>query len=351
MLHLGLIKVRNNAINKSGHNKYSPAIINRINQKSGTVILSLVEEKDGRLVVGEDTYQVDVSHLWKMKTKMATALQKKLNKKETTTLVPATPPPVVSPVVSERFEPCMAHVMYCHTAEEYRFKEDLWLQKLCDPQTQFDGRMEWLTVCHEPKKACSLGIQHVLADFALTTTTLLRFGFGSIVDFKGDAIVNAANPNLYPGGGIDGAIRATAGSELNEACFNIQPTQNDVRCPVGKAVITVAGGLPCKKVIHAVGPNFNNTYANPKSLAKAYKSALICARENGVRTLAFCPISGGIFRGPKTLLYIVQVALKSIAYNIYPELEEVYFCAYTGAERKILEDIANAHKPVWSTQP
>ena len=113
-----------------------------------------------------------------------------------------------------------------------------------------------------------------------------------------DAIVNAANTSLLGGGGVDGAIHRKAGPQLLEECRAVRARQGG--CPTGEAVITGAGKLPAKFVIHAVGPVWHGN--DPKTdalLASAYRNTLRVAVDNHVQSIAFPNISTGIYGFPK----------------------------------------------------
>jgi O-acetyl-ADP-ribose deacetylase (regulator of RNase III) len=108
-----------------------------------------------------------------------------------------------------------------------------------------------------------------------------------------DAIVNAANTTLAPGGGVCGAIHRAAGRELAAACAQVAP------CPTGEARITPAFRLSCRYVIHAVGPIWHGGgRGEAELLASAYRSSLALAREHGLESVAFPAISTGIFGYP-----------------------------------------------------
>lgn len=115
-----------------------------------------------------------------------------------------------------------------------------------------------------------------------------------------DAIVNAANTSLLGGGGVDGAIHAAGGPAILEDCCRIRDRQGG--CPVGEAVITTAGKLPARYVIHTVGPVWNQGRSREEELlASAYLNTLKLARTHAVQTLSFPNISTGIYRFPKDL--------------------------------------------------
>ena len=113
-----------------------------------------------------------------------------------------------------------------------------------------------------------------------------------------DAIVNAANTSLLGGGGVDGAIHAAGGPAILEECRRIRDRQGG--CKVGEAVITTAGNLPARYVIHTVGPVWNQGRSREEELlASAYLSTLKLAQAHAVQTLSFPNISTGIYRFPK----------------------------------------------------
>ncbi len=117
--------------------------------------------------------------------------------------------------------------------------------------------------------------------------------WGDITKVEVDAIVNAANEGLRGGGGGDGAIHRAGGPVIREECRRIG------RCPTGSAVITTAGRLPAKHVIHTVGPVWQGGgKKEPDLLRSAYDSSLRLAEEQALKSIAFPSISTGAYGYP-----------------------------------------------------
>lgn len=114
-----------------------------------------------------------------------------------------------------------------------------------------------------------------------------------------DAIVNAANATLLGGGGVDGAIHRAGGPAILEACREIRRTQYPDGLPTGEAVITTAGNLPAKHVIHTVGPIYGrHAGREAELLAACYRNSLQLAAENSLTSIVFPAISTGAFGYP-----------------------------------------------------
>jgi O-acetyl-ADP-ribose deacetylase (regulator of RNase III) len=148
---------------------------------------------------------------------------------------------------------------------------------------------------------------------------------GDITKMKTDAIVNAANTSLLGGGGVDGAIHRAGGKEILEECIKIRNKQGG--CKVGEAVITTAGNLPSKFVIHTVGPVWNGDKEEKKIvLANCYKNCLAISENQNLKSIAFPNISTGIYHFPKDEASEIAIeAVKSFQFN---SIEEVVFVCF-----------------------
>ncbi len=121
----------------------------------------------------------------------------------------------------------------------------------------------------------------------------LRLIQGNIVTIAADAIVNAANSGLAGGGGVDGAIHRAGGPSIMEECRRLG------HCLPGSAVITGAGNLPARYVIHAVAPIYQDGLSGePEKLRGAYATSLSLAEEHGLRSIAFPSLGTGAYRYP-----------------------------------------------------
>jgi len=156
---------------------------------------------------------------------------------------------------------------------------------------------------------------------------MITLAQGDITKIKVDAIVNAANTSLLGGGGVDGAIHRAGGSALMDECNHINRTQGG--CKVGHAVLTTAGNLPAKYVIHTVGPVWKGGDQEEEALlAKAYTQSLQLANQNQVRTISFPNISTGIYRFPKEKAADIAIKAVSDFLKTPNGIEKVIFVCY-----------------------
>jgi O-acetyl-ADP-ribose deacetylase (regulator of RNase III) len=136
----------------------------------------------------------------------------------------------------------------------------------------------------------------VLGSF-LTGTVVVKVG--DITKEEVDAIVNAANGTLMGGGGVDGAIHRAGGPEIKRQCEEIRRVHYPDGLPTGQAVITTAGKLPAKHVIHTVGPVYGSGgKEKAELLAACYHNSLKLAADKGLKTIAFPAISTGVYGYP-----------------------------------------------------
>lgn len=164
----------------------------------------------------------------------------------------------------------------------------------------------------------------------------IRLLRGDITKISADAIVNAANSSLLGGGGVDGAIHRAGGQEILAGCMEIRARQGS--CPTGEAVITRAGKLPARFVIHAVGPVWQGGgKGEAEILAGCYRSALQLAVENGCRTIAFPCISTGIYGYPKSAAAGVAAVTVTEFLAKHDGISEVLLICYDEENYRCLE--------------
>ncbi|MEO0294192.1 MAG: O-acetyl-ADP-ribose deacetylase [candidate division WOR-3 bacterium] len=155
---------------------------------------------------------------------------------------------------------------------------------------------------------------------------------GNIAEQKTDAIVNAANKRLAPGGGVAGAIHRAAGYKLWEECKKIGG------CETGEAVITKGYKLPAKWVIHTVGPIWRNRKEDPEMLKASYVNSLILAEKYKIKSISFPAISTGAFGYP--IKEASEIALKSVFQMVdsLSSVKLIQFVLYDEETYKIFEE-------------
>lgn len=155
---------------------------------------------------------------------------------------------------------------------------------------------------------------------------------GDITTLDVDAIVNAANPRMLGGGGVDGAIHAVAGPELLEACAAVAEVRPGVRCPTGEARMTPGFNLKARHVIHTVGPVWKGHGYEPELLAMCYRFCLKLARQSGLTSIAFPAISTGVYGFPKPLAAEIAVREVRECLDRHDKPERVVFVAFSDAD-------------------
>ena len=158
-----------------------------------------------------------------------------------------------------------------------------------------------------------------------------------ITEIHVDAIVNAANTSLLCGGGVDGAIHRKGGKAILDECIQIRNKQGG--CKVGEAVITTAGNLSSKYVIHTVGPVWNGDKEEKNNLlASCYQNSLELAVQNNIRTIAFPGISTGIYRFPKDKA--AEIAIKTVRnFDKISEIDKIIFVCFDDESYEIYQKL------------
>lgn len=149
---------------------------------------------------------------------------------------------------------------------------------------------------------------------------------GDITSQEVDAIVNAANSTLTGGGGVDGAIHAAAGPKLLEACRRVRRTTWPDGLPVGEAVATEAFALPCRWVIHTVGPNAHRGQTDPALLASCFTRSLDVAVELGATSIAFPAVSAGTYGW--ALDDVARIAMRAVGVHPKSGIDLVRFVLF-----------------------
>lgn len=161
----------------------------------------------------------------------------------------------------------------------------------------------------------------------------IKIVVGDITKLEVDAIANAANRSLLGGGGVDGAIHRAAGMELLKECMTLNG------CETGESKITGAYKLPCRYVIHTVGPVYHYYSAQEAAelLASCYRTSLSIAKEKGIQSIAFPCISCGVYGYPKA--DAAKVALATI--NASDFQGEVIICCFCEGDAEYYKEIMN----------
>ena len=157
-----------------------------------------------------------------------------------------------------------------------------------------------------------------------------------------DAIVNAANPGLLGGGGVDGAIHRAAGPALLQACRALPEIAPGVRCPAGEARITPGFALPARWVIHTVGPVWHGgDGGEAELLARCHRNALRLLREQQLHAIAFPAISCGVYGYPAAQAAAVAMATLRDELADADDIE-VTLCCFSDAMRAVFQHALNA---------
>lgn len=172
---------------------------------------------------------------------------------------------------------------------------------------------------------------------------MIRITKGDITKQSVDAILNAANSSLLGGGGVDGAIHRVGGPAILEECRELRRTRYSDGLPTGDAVSTTAGRLPARRVIHTVGPIWQNGVSRePEQLASAYENCLRVASEENLRTVAFPSISTGAYGFPIDLA--APIALGTVLKNLSPSpqsFDEIRFVLFSEDALRTFTDAAS----------
>lgn len=167
---------------------------------------------------------------------------------------------------------------------------------------------------------------------------MIRVILSDITTLKVDAIVNAANSSLLGGGGVDGAIHNAGGASILSECQNIRNTIYKNGLPTGEAISTNSGNLPCKYVIHTVGPvyfEYDEEKEAEELLANCYISSLKEAIRLKCKSIAFPAISTGVYGYPKD--EAAKVAYHTVKNFIENTSVEVYFVFFSNQDKEIFE--------------
>ena len=165
----------------------------------------------------------------------------------------------------------------------------------------------------------------------------MEAALGDITKLEVDAIVNAANSSLLGGGGVDGAIHRAAGPQLLAECRTLGG------CPTGEAKITSGYNLPCRHVIHTVGPVYTDgRHGEPELLRSCYRRSLELCAKHGLRTVAFPAISTGVYGYPSDEADRIALSTAAEYLSEHPEIERITFFLFGRGRFEQFERVLDA---------
>ena len=162
---------------------------------------------------------------------------------------------------------------------------------------------------------------------------------GDITTINTDVIVNAANLRLLGGGGVDGAIHKAGGEEILKECKSIRKNKYPDGLPVGEAVITTAGNMKAKYIIHTVGPQYTSDLHPKESLESCYRKAIQLADSKKCKSIAFPAIATGIYGYPKAeaALIAYNTVLNTLKNSTY--LKDVVFVFFSEKDTIVFKKV------------
>lgn len=169
----------------------------------------------------------------------------------------------------------------------------------------------------------------------------ILFVRGDITEQETDVIVNAANPSLMGGGGVNGAIHRRGGPKITEECKQIRAKKWYNGLPTGEAVITSGGDLKARYVIHTVGPIWRGgNQGEPELLADAYRNSLRLAVYEGLKTISFPSISTGAYGYPIEKASRIALATVKKFLERQDNLDEVVFVLFSQRDLETYKELA-----------
>lgn len=167
---------------------------------------------------------------------------------------------------------------------------------------------------------------------------------GNLTEEAVDAIVNAANWTLLGGGGVDGAIHSRGGPEILAECKKIRETQFPDGLPTGEAVITTAGLLPARYVIHTVGPIYGQSAGrDAEHLEAAYRNSIALAAKYNLGSIAFPSISTGAFGYPKHEAAVVVAKTVARQLETHSTIKEVRLVFFSDTDARLFLKHSSGH--------